>query len=85
MPVQTKVKQTTLLNSENFIAPELHIGQKERMTIRSVLDVPSTEHQPPNKCIIKDESIVWTLYKLEKTMRRVALVLNRLLGISSTK
>ena len=30
VPVQTKVKQRTLPNSENFIAPELHIGQKER-------------------------------------------------------
>ena len=30
VPVQTKVKQGTLPNSEDFIAPELHIGQKER-------------------------------------------------------
>ena len=43
-PVRTKVKQRTLPNSENFIAPELHIGQKERKTTRSVADVPLTEH-----------------------------------------
>ena len=57
MPVQTKVKQRTLPNSENFIAPELHIGQKERKTTRSVSDVPLTGHQPPNKYIIEDKSI----------------------------
>ena len=30
VPVQTKVRQRTLPNSEYFIAPELLIGQKER-------------------------------------------------------
>ena len=59
-----KVKQTTLPNSENFIVPELHISQKELMTIRSVLNVPLTEQHPPNKCIIEDESIVWILLRL---------------------
>ena len=39
-PVQTKFKQRTLPDSENFIAPELHIDQKERKTTRSVSDVP---------------------------------------------
>ena len=53
VPVQTKVRQRALPNSENFIATELHIGPKERKTTRSVSDVPLTEHQPSNKCIIK--------------------------------
>ena len=64
VPVQTNVRQRTLPNSENFIAPELHIGQKERKTTRSVSDVPLTEHQAPNKCIIEDESIVSILFRL---------------------
>ena len=64
MPVQAKLKQRTLHNSENFIAPELHIGQKERKTTRSVSVVPLTEHQPPNTCITEDESIVWILLRL---------------------
>ena len=64
VPVQTKVKQRTLPNSEDFIPLELHIGQKERKTTRSVSDVPLTEHQPPNKCIKEDESIVWILLRL---------------------
>ena len=63
VPVQTNVKQRTL-NSENFIAQELHIGQKERKTTRSVSDVPLTEHQPLNKCITVNESIVWILLRL---------------------
>ena len=63
MSVQTKVKQRTLPNSENFIAPELHIGQKERKTTRSVSDVPLTEYQSPNKCIIEDENKVWILLR----------------------
>ena len=64
MPAQTKVKQRTPLNSDNFIAPVLHIGEKERKTTRSVSDVSLTEHQPPKNCIIEDESIVWILLKL---------------------
>ena len=64
VPVQTKVRQRTLPNSENFIAPELHIGQKERKTTRTVSDVPLTECQPPNKCIIENESIVWIVLRL---------------------
>ena len=64
VPMQTKVRQRTLPNSDNFITPELHIGQKERKTTRSVSDVPLTELQPPNKCIIEDESIVWILFRL---------------------
>ena len=42
----------------------MHIGQKETKTTRSVLDVPLTEHQPPNKRTIEDESIVWILLRL---------------------
>ena len=64
VPVQTKVKQRTLPNSDNFIARELHFGRKERKTTRSVAGVPLTEHQPPNKCIIEDDSIVWILLRL---------------------
>ena len=64
VPVQTKVRQRALPNTENFVAPELHIGPKEIKTTRSVSDVPLTEHQPPNKCIIEDESIVWILLRL---------------------
>ena len=70
VPVQTKVKQRTLPNSDNFIAPELHIGQKERKITRSVLDVPLTEHEPPNKCIIEDESIVVDIVKVITSWRR---------------
>ena len=88
--VQTKFKQRTLSYSENFIAPELHIGQKERKTARLFSDVLSTEHQSPNKCIIEDKSIVVDIVKVitswrRQCMGRMALALNHLLGISSTK
>ena len=42
----------------------MHIGQTERKTTRSVSDVPLTEHQPPNKCIIENESIVRILLRI---------------------
>ena len=40
------------------------VKKKESKTTRTVSDVPLTEHQPPNKCIIEDESIVWLLLRL---------------------
>ena len=48
VPNLITVGQTKLSNPEKFIAPELHIGQKERKTTRSLSDVPLIKNQTVN-------------------------------------